>query len=261
MGQSMLPINPNPEPIINPQLAKDLEAWLEAQMQLDQDKKILQKLLLALHTMKNALFGCQEVMNQMMNINGDKVAGLSAVDNVDSDLRGMLSKAQGDWNDAVNNAPTDGSDNMTPKEKAALQDMVDTIQSLESFLKWQGSLGDKSILDASDVNNILDQIKSIKDAFGQTGNQPNWGNLDQMGIQLNTWIYNQDNEGNSSPQMQTIQGALQVINQSTSALSTTTNTNLQFTTEQYKQFMGILQTTQDAYLKFTATSVQNEKTN
>lgn len=252
--QQIQPINPSIEPVLDPNLAADLQAWMNAQLQLQQDKDMLQKLLLMLHTMKNSMYGCQLVMNQMMTINGDKVAGLSAIDNVDSDLRALLSRAQSDYNDAVANYAGNEDEPPTPAQAAALKDMVATVADISAFLNWEKSQGNNSIIDGDDIDNMQTAISGIQ------GNFTSWGDVNSMGQDMNTWIYN-ENTGTASTQMQNIQNNYQTINQSTSALSTTTNTSLQFTTEQYKQWMGMVQASQDSYLKGNLASIQNQKSN
>lgn len=246
------PFNPQQT---DPTLAQDLQAYMEAQLQLQQDKDLLQKLLLMLHTMKNSMYGAQLVINQMMTINGDKVASLSAVDNIDSDLRGMLSRAQSDYNDIIDGSSGQQNGNPSPAQIASLKDMVATIADLNAFLDWQKSLGPNSIIDGNDIDNMQNAIAGIKGVF-----QGSWDDINEMGCLMNTWVYNQ-NTGQTSTEMQAIQNNFQTINQSTSALSATTNTSLQFTTEQYKQFMGIDQSAQDSYLKGNLASIQNQKSN
>lgn len=250
-----------PQPILPPDVAADYKAWQQAMEAMGLDLEELHKLLLALKTMKNALFGCQEVINQLMTVNGDKVAGLSAVDKFESDLRTILQNAQSDYNNAINGY--DNKDNKdivptpTPQQDAYMQDMFAQINSLQAILNWQSSLPpDQQILDSGNISNMQDAISNISTAFGSS-----WGDGTAMAGQVNLWVFDIYNGGSPNPDQQNVTNGFQTINQSVSALSTTTNTDLQFTTEEYKQYMGILQSTQDAYLKFTAQSVQNQKTN
>lgn len=243
-------------PVLNPQIAKD---WNDYEISLEQykaDCEEIKRLAAALASMKNPMFGVQEVMGAVMNMSGDQISSLSSLDNLDTDLRNLLQGAQNGFNGAIN----DKSDPSNPNEPTSQQtkdgkEILDNIRQLEAFIKWQQSLGGNSAFDSGTLNNMLSAINNIKSVF--TGNN-SWGVPGAMGWRVN-YFASQPN-GNYAPELKTIQDGFQTLNQSTSALSTTTNTKLQFTTEQYKQYLGIDQSTIQAYLKLTAAMIQNEKT-
>lgn len=263
------PTNPADQaPLLNPQLAKDLQAYELAQEQYKADCKEIQQLAAALASMKNPMFGVQEVMGAVMNMSGDQISALSSLDSVDTDLRGLLQGAQNAFNGLGNDAPNMGNGKVDPKDVAYGQTILDNITQLENFVKWQQSLGDKSPFDSGTLDNLSSAIQDIKGAFDIKGAPSAWGNPGAMAGDIMTWV-NQSNNGSGggngggtyAPQLKAITDGFETTNQTVSALSTTTNTQLQFTTEQYKQYLGIDQSSIQAYLKLTSAMIQNEKTN
>ncbi|MBS0629831.1 MAG: hypothetical protein JSS30_06370 [Verrucomicrobia bacterium] len=247
-------------PTLNPQIAKDLAAYEAAQEAYQFDCQEIQRLAAALSHMKNPMFGVQEVMSAVMNMSGDQISTLSAMDNIDTDMRNMLQDAQNGCN-TLQTAP--GNPDVPSKQQIAdAQQIINNIDGLEAFLKWQQSLGKDSIFDQGTISNMLSAIKNIKgdftesDGSGQTINV--WGNASGMAAWL--MLANQNAGNGYDSALKTLQDGFQTLNQSTSALSTTTNTQLQFQTEQYKQYLGIDQSSIQAYLKLTSAMIQNEKT-
>lgn len=247
-------------PQLNPQIAKDWANYEASLEQYQADLKEIQRLAAALSHMKNPMFGIQEVMGAVMNMSGDQIASLSSLDNLDTDLRNLLQGAQSSYNGILG-----GSGSTTDPTKAQIADaqqMTNDINQLEAIVKWQQSLGDKSAFDSGTLNNLESAINSIKGACVDGYGDSIWGNASLMARQFNIANNPIGNGGGTySPMLKAISDGFQTINQSVSALSTTTNTKLQFTTEQYKQCLGIDQSSIQSYLKLTAAMIQNEKTN
>jgi len=253
--QNEVPLQTPPAPLLNPQIAKDLKAYEIAMEELNYAREEIKKLAAALQHMKNPLYGVQMVMSEVMNMGGAQISSLSALDNVDTDLRNILQDGQNGFNSAQNDNSDPSNPNMTtPQQKADGEKFKNSLDQLENFLKWQQSLGKNSIIDGGTLKTMLSAISSIKNLFNGPANW-NGGNI---GHHINGWTKQQN--GQYSPELKTIQDSLQTLTQSTSALSTTTNTELQFRSEQYKQYLGIDQSSIQSYLKLTSAMIQNQKT-
>lgn len=244
-GNQMLNINLPPEPVLNPELARDLEAYMEAMQMLQEARKKLLAMAAQLKHMKNPMYGVMMIMNQFQEISGDKVRVLSEADNVASDIRNAVSNAQGTTNDMAGGAIS------LKNWKSDAEKLIQFVKQLQAFIKYEA--GGKGVVDSATLKNLEVALKNIKDQFGK-----DWGNPAKMAADMNTW-FNESQKGTYSPKLKNLQFAFQQLNQSTSALSTSTNTRLQFTTEQYKQFLGIEETTIEAYQKTNAAMVHNER--
>lgn len=236
-------ITPLP-PKMNNQIKGDIKAYEEALLRLKMDKQMIAKLLKMVKTMKNPLLGAQELMLALMGYNGDKVAAFSDVANIDSDIRSMITGGQGAFNNTL--------DSKTAEFSSKIKQFIKEIDGLEAFLKYEKALGKKSPLDGSTLNTMLNAIKSVKTAFGT-----NWGNVKNMEADIKIWT-NPKNR-TTYPALRSIQDAFHTLTQSASALSTTANTQLQYETEQYKQFMGETEGTMQSYLKAIQASIQNQR--
>ena len=248
-----LPINPTPDPVMDPQLSQDMQAWLEALLQQEIDEEALKKLLAASYAMKNPMLAIQMIMQGIMNVHQDEISGLAAADNVDSDLRSAVTGAQNSENAAISGS--NGGTTLDPKD---MQNLINEIDALKVFLqselaKIQGGVPNPFGSDPSTINNMLNAISSFQGAFGT-----DWGNANAMAGDMQNWVNAQMND-QISPNLKTTQDALQTLNQCSSAFSMTTGTQLQYKTEQYKQFEGIFEDNNQAYLKLITQIVQNLK--
>lgn len=226
----------------SPRLGKDMAAWERSELRLREDQSMLKKMCAMIGTMKNPLIGAQMVMEQMTNVSGDRVEGLSAASNVDTDLRNQVMGSQTNFN-------TGGK--MTPKQA---KEMYNALKKLKVWLENQKALGNKSIMSPDAINNMLDAIKGVATEFGKS-----WGDPAKMVATMKAWEA-KSKGGKSSPDLKNVQDQYQTMNQTVSAFATTTNTQLQFQTEQYKQFLGIFHDVNSTYLKFVGTMVRNQKT-
>jgi len=231
---------------VNPEegsrIGKDMAAWEAAEARLKEDQSMLKQMCAMIGTMKNPLVGAQMVMQQMTTVSGDRVEGLSAASNVDTDLRNQVMGSQTNFN-------TGGK--MTP---AQAKKMYDALNKLKAWLENQKALGNKSIMSPDSINNMLDAIKGVATEFGKS-----WGDPAKMVATMKAWEA-KSKDGKSSPDLKNVQDQFQTMNQTVSAFATTTNTQLQFQTEQYKQFLGIFNDVNSTYLKFVGTMVRNQKT-
>lgn len=260
------PVGPiPPTPVLNPQLSKDLLAYLEAMEILEEVWQKIKAMAAGLKHMKNVMYGVIEIMNMFQNIEGAKMRVLSSVDNVDSDLRSLVTSSQGAVN-AITGSQTGKVITPNAKQEAEAQKFYDGIQQIQAFIDAHG--GAKGIAGDSILKNLQEAINNIKTEFGWKSNkQPGaWGNKKAMAERFLEWARmsrsaKDGGTGTFSPQLRNIQFGFQQLNQTVSALSTTTNTQLQFTSEMFKQFLGIAASAMESYQKGNLQMVQNQKTN
>ncbi len=263
-----------------PNIQNDLKAWEQAEKELSEDYAEIIELVKELKTAQgkskgsnglsgNTMILLQRIMQKENDIGGAKIKAFAAVDQVDTDMRNALGGAQGAYNGILGHKyGTPWKPGEGPPEA---QKMIDLIDGIDNFLKQQkaaggGIFGKGGI---SSINNLLTQISNIKSAFGK-----DWGNKDAMAKDIIRWkaetTGGQDSGGGPNsgppsatppPQLKQIQDAFQTINQSVSALSTAANTELQYQTEQIKQFLGIYESVNQAYLKATGSMVNNQRSN
>ena len=239
----------NIEQPLSPNMKKDLEAWLEAEMMLQQMREELKKMAAGLSHMHNVMYGVMEIMNDFQNIEGAQIRGLAAVDNLDSDLRGAVTGAQTGFTGAVSGK------NTNPTMAQKLIDEIKEIQAFINYEKDQGLLGKKTVMDKATLSNLQSAIDGIKAAFGSS-----WGNATEMATEAQSWA-NQSGTGKYNPNIKNVQDNLQTLNQTTSALSTATNTQLDFTTKEFQQFLGIDESAIQAYQKLDSTTIHNQRSN
>ena len=231
---------PYPAPLDNSQIDADqaaLEQAILMQQQMDEQRK---KLLAMANAIKDPFEAMQVLMLDVipteMSEQESGISQLAGSSNIMSDIRNMLAEGQNDIGK--------GGDT-TPAQAKAFADLIDQLEA---------KLNDPNFpIDPSNRKNMLDAIKDIKAQFGNA-----WGDGRAMAMDMKTWgIY--DKMGQPSQQMKTITNDVQTLNQSVSALSTTTNTQLQFQTEQYKQIMGTLNDMFKTEIQQIATPIQNER--
>ncbi|NGX38523.1 MAG: hypothetical protein K1000chlam2_01697 [Chlamydiae bacterium] len=234
---------------LNPNIGKDLEAWMEAENMLQQMRKKLKAMAAGLSNMSNVMYGVMEIMGMFQNIEGDKVRGLSAIDNLDSDLRSAVSGAQTGF---VGSKTGYNGNGVGTKMAQQLIDMIKEIKTFIKYEKSQGAQGKKTAVDGSMLKNLSSAITQLEEPYGSA-----WGNASKMAGKAYTWVHKAKN-GKYSPELKTIQDGLQTLNQSTSALSTSTNTQLDFVTKEFQQFLGIDESAIQAYQKLNAAMIHNQ---
>lgn len=248
MHQGKIPVCP----VVGKQFYKDLEAYEMAMQLLHKVEKEIKKMASGLSHMKNIMFGVTEIMNEFQNVEGAKVRVSSDVQNIDSDMRKQVTEAQGIINHYQDGVKAKGS--VTPKQKEAMEQLCSLIHTLNDEL---GMLKNTPSLKASGfVQNMEEGIKSITGAFPRDS----WDKPAYMAAWLTIAVRDED-KGKTSPMLKNIQFGFQTLNQTTSALSTSTNTQLQYATDMFKQFLGIDETSMEAYQKLNLQMIQNEKSN
>lgn len=245
---------------LSPAIQKDLRAYLDAEIALREKEQAIEKLAAMLHTMKNVFYGIQMLMMDMMDMGGARLSGLADVDKIESTLRNLFSDAQDHMNGAQ------GKGYLHNKEiQKDLKKIVEIVDGVKAFLLKQQKEGKKSVFDGATTKNMLSAINNIQGAFGK-----DWGHVGHASLKPNggsgmtremvKW-YRLVCDGKTPPQLKTIQDGFQTFNQSVSALSTTTNTRLQFRAEQFKQFMGIDKNTIESYSKLIRAEVNAQRSN
>lgn len=240
-------------PVVGKQFYKDLEAYEMAMQLLHKVEKEIKKMAAGLSHVKNVMFGVTEIMNEFQNVEGSKVRVQSDVQNIDSDMRKQVTEAQGIIN-KFQGGVASNPHKITPQEKQAMEHLCSLIHTINDEL---GMLKNTPSLKASAfVQNMEEGIKSIKDAF-----KGSWNNPMHMADELVVAVEDESHQGWYSPMIKNIQFGFQTLNQTTSALSTSTNTQLQYATDMFKQFLGIDETSMEAYQKLNLQLIQNEKSN
>jgi len=235
-------------PILGPELSKEVARYEEDMDLLSEIKEKLKKLAAAMKNHGNVMFEVIQVFSLFQDVQAGQIRVLSDVDNVDSTLRSKLSQTQSDWNKMMGGA-TDG-----PGEAAA-KDMIKQIKEIEAFIKDEsGKKG--SILDGASLKNLQAAISSIKSNFTYNGKNV-WGNKNEMYSACLNWLWEMDQDGKNIPEVKNIQDGFQTVNQSVSELSSTTNTQLQFVENQYKQGMGEENAAMQAYQKLNSNTIRH----
>ncbi|MCI0381433.1 MAG: hypothetical protein L0207_00040 [Chlamydiae bacterium] len=250
---NLQPTDSGIDPVLDPQLDKDLKAWEDAIAKYNEDKKALEKLLAMVVAMKNPLLAVQLMMLGVMGIQEDKVAGLAAANNIDTDLGNMIRGAQNTFNDWMANAANQ------PPMTGDVEKFRAAINQLETFLKDELAklnAGQNTPFDATTLKTMIGALDSIKAPFGA-----DWNSSDpnDMGRDFRQWML-QYQQGQVPPQIKVLQDSIAQFNQSTSALSAVTGTEMNFEAQQYDGYQGITKTGFDMYAQLVNASVQNQKT-
>lgn len=253
-------------PPLSPQIKKDLEAYIEAMELLHQDWAKLKAMAKQLGHMKNTMYGIVEIMNMFQNVEGAKVSAFSSLDNVDSDIRSQITGAEGEVN-AIAGGKGTGHDGLTPTTKQDLEalKLVLYVKQIQAFMDREG--GGSKVIGKATLKNLQEAIDNIKTQFGKA-----WGHPQEMAAQINKWVYYTSHASGTgpnqklipahfSPQLRNIQFGFQQANQTVSAMSTSTNTQLEFVSNMFKQFLGIDETAMQSYQKGNATMIQNQRSN
>jgi len=235
-------------PILGPELANEVARYEEDMELLAEIKEKLKKMAAAMKNHGNVMYEVIQIFSMFQDVQAGKIRVLSDVDNVESTLRSKLSQAQSDWNKMMGD-PNDRTGH------AAAKDMIKQIKEIEAFIKYEsGKKG--SILDGASLKNLQAAINSIKSNFTYNGKNV-WGNKYGMFNACLHWLSEMDQDGKNVPEVKNIQDGFQTINQSVSELSSTTNTQLQFVENQYKQGMGEENAAMQAYQKLNSNTIRH----
>lgn len=264
-------------PGFSPQINQDWAAYENAMDQYNLDIQEIKQLAAMLVHAKSQfgynMYPVMELQNAVQDKGGAQVAQLAAIENIDTDLRNLNQEAQNGFNGIEGNPLGDPDNPNNPATNKDAQEILDGVQMLEAFLKWQSTLP-HPVVDSGTIANIQSAINNIKAPFGK-----DWGKSGAMAADISQWTNNQTGGsqllplqppgspvnapvgGTYSPQLQEITDGFQTNNQSTSALATSTNTQLQFQSEEYKQGLSQLQAVIESVSKLTAAMIQNERSN
>ncbi len=237
---------------IDPQFQADLEAWAEAMAEVQQEYAQIKQLAAHLKSHSTDMYQIIVIMDVMQDPSQSKVKGQSDLLNVDTDMRNQINSGQSGYNTVANSNATDVSNNGAPADAVnGANAMIQAMTQLQAELKML--LGDKAI-DEPTFNNLQGAIDSMESPFGNG----NWGNGNDVASDIITWV-GAASGGTNTPEIKTVQDAFQNQIQTTSALSSSTNTQLQFVMEEAKTILGAWQTSMQAYLKMTSALVQDQK--
>jgi len=228
-----------------------------------------------------------QILPDVLGIQQDQMNVLADSQNIASDLRSFVTSAQTDFNAGAN---------VTSAQTQDLYDNSMDLSNWTSYLSNSANFPDASNpgknftppLDPTDAGQIQNMVTSIgqqfshydnssksnKSDWGPDGTGNNWAG--QMVRDMATgwggtngdpfipgWFAPPASGANpTSPatQIKAIQGDLQQANSAVSTQATTTQTQEQFFTNQYNQFVGVTNSLQQSFASENTASVNNQKT-
>jgi len=205
-----------------------------------------------------------QILPDVLGIQQDQMNVLADSQNIASDLRSFVTSMQSDFNTGA---------------LATQGDMTDLYLNADSLNYWTGYLSNSANfpdpanpgknftppLDPTDAGQIQNMMSDIQEKFshGTEGQGADWGNPTQMAADMSNWFSAPPSGANpTSPatQIKAIQGDLQQANSAVSTQATTTQTQEQFFTNQYNQFVGVTNSLQQSFASENTASVNNQKT-
>ncbi len=260
--------------IIPGQYQGDINAWAADMAILNQLRDAIKAFAAQIEQQSKhgkTLLG-RDVMNkiglfceQVSDTQGDQLKVSADISKLNTDIRNALADAQSGDSTITGNAPASPGKGMTPaqwkEDLAAAQKLlsfVDGLQALVNEIKSNPKY--KDLAGSGTIKNLQDGINGIIGGFNDTpqGKQDIWGNVTKMASELSYWV-STENAGKFSPNPKKIQDGLSQVNQTVSAMATSTNTTMQFLAEQVKQFLGVTEDVFQAILKFSSTEVNNQR--
>jgi hypothetical protein len=240
------------------QTAKDVAQWNVDQAEYGMDQTTLQAdlqelaTLMASHNSFAAFMLCiNKIFPDVSTVQQDKINTQADAENIATDLRTFVTDAQ----NIVNQAP-----NITAAQGQQLQWYINTLNTL---LSGNNLPMVDSVTKANMQNSINDFINQFNVNHSDDWTEPTGG---AVAGDLNEWAtppVNQggNNPGGPSPEFKSIMNDLQTLNQSTSGLSTTVQTTLQFYVNNYNQWIGIFNNALQDDIKEISAPINNQKSN
>lgn len=244
------------------QYQKYINQWLAEKAALavmySQIQTLLKKMEEAVKHHKDVSMLLQKESYMFSEFEGDKTTSISDMDQLLTAMRNGLNDAQTDFNGIAGDTSTDGG-NPTSGDVTEAQNMMNEINGLQAVLNYIKAYNkanpDHPMMDPTMVKNLQDAINNITGPFGSA-----WTNNDASAVakDIQQWV-NSANSGSVDGGYKTLVSAFQTLNQTVSALSTTTNTMLQSQVELVKQLLGIMEAVNQSIVKLTLTEVNNQK--
>ena len=230
------------------QLDGDLQAWMAAEAQKAQMQEMLKQMLAMIAAMKDpqmAFMMCMnQLMPQMLAVQDSGAGLLGAANNCDTDIQKFLTQIQNFFNEGGNISSADAGS------------MCQYVDQLEAQLKTElagAQLNPK--LSPYDVQDLQTMIKAIDDFKGMFGDH--WDNGAEVASDM-VDIFSSDPDPIWAGALKQLTNDLQMVNQASGAMSTQTGTLISYATENYKQFMGIVQDCFQEWGQFVAAEVKNQ---
>jgi len=263
--------NPN-----NTNMNNDVNQWCQDNAQMQADKTTLNNALAAMagdigkgkgdNTDGALMLLFTAVLPGVLTYQQDSMNMLADSQNISSDLRNFNNSIQNDFN---------AGSAVTP---AQAQDLFNNVNDLNTWAKFlsTGQSGGWTTADAplsaANATEIENNTTGIKTAFEGNGGAANW-NTTNIKTDMQQWFAtpiselpgpNQPtppnpNPAGPAPQIKAIQGDTQQINSAVSSQATTLNTQIQFFTGQYNQFVNVQSSLQKSQISQDNSFVNNQK--
>ena len=260
--------NPN-----NTNMNNDVQQWCNDNEQLQADKTTLNNALAAMskdigqgkndNTDGALMLLFTAVLPGVLTYQQDSMNMLADSQNISSDLRNFNNSIQDDFNQGANIQQGDAAN-------PGAQDLFNNVNDLNTWAKFlsQGQAGGWTAADAplssanaTEIENNTDDIKTQFAGDGTT----KW-NEGEIQPDMAKWFATPPATSTTDPtdpakQIKEIQGDTQQINSTVSSQATTLNTQIQFFTGQYNQFVNVQSSLQKSHVSQDNSFVNNQKTN
>ncbi len=209
----------------NDDFNRDYNKYIQDKKLYGDDLTELQNACAALKAIKDAgarlMYVVTVLFPALMKTREANIGMLSDGMNVNTDMRNEMAKAQ----DAIN----DMKGKTTDQAAADAKQFVDAITNLQVMVQKSSDAG---IIDAQSASTLNNAIKGITDQF------PDGLDPGDVSTLVPIWW----GSTTSMPQIKNIFNGFQGVNQTVSALSTSTGTQFSFYTNQYNQVLNLYNT-------------------
>ena len=255
--------NPN-----NTNMNNDVQQWVEDNDQMQADKATLNAALASMgkdltsgNTDGALMLLFTAVLPGVLGYQQDSMSMLG--ENITSDLRNFNNNIQSDFN---------AGGNITSAQAQDLVNNVNDLKTWTTFLSTAQSGGWSSAnapLSASDASEIQENANDIQNQLTNNG-KLGW-NSKTVQTDMNDWFAapvaalpsgstTPTDPTQPNPAIKAVQGDNQQINSAVSSQATTLNTQIQFFTSQYNQFVNVDSSLQKSQISQDNSFINNQKT-
>jgi hypothetical protein len=265
--------NPN-----NTNMNNDVNQWCQDNAQMQADKTTLNNALAAMaadigkgkgdNTDGALMLLFTAVLPGVLTYQQDSMNMLADSQNISSDLRNFNNSIQDDFN---------AGGNITYPQAQDLYNNVNDLNTWAKFLSTAqpgGWTTADAPLSAANATEIENNTAGIENSFEGNGGSGNW-NPSTIQQDMANWFATPVTElpngpnyvptpssdpAGPAPEIKAIQGNTQQINSAVSSQATTLNTQIQFFTGQYNQFVNVQSSLQKSQISQDNSFVSNQKT-
>lgn len=212
----------------NDDFNRDYNKYLQDKELYGEDLTALQNACAALKAIKDAgarlMYVVTVLFPALMKTREANIGMLSDGMNVNTDMRNEMAKAQDAINDMKGKTPND-----------SIIDAAKFVTAMNNLKVMVQKSADAGIIDPQSASALQNAIKGITSQFPNTNGHIN--PVDVANLVPKWW-----GSTTSSPQIKNIFNGFQSVNQTVSALSTSTGTQFSFYTNQYNQVLNLYNT-------------------